>query len=321
MSQHNEYELTLTMENNRCLSRITQHATAQYFGDGKHRFYLEYRCGRPCIASNASICRGCITKSESTYAQHSRTFPHGKINEWIPAKSHIYGGSWYMDGVRKWGVPHQDAIDLAVQFQSEARGNYIVPPQGPQLEKPVKANALSQVEMPPRKKTSETTETAVKKIRKPKVGSQELVNLITEEPVKPKRLKKKPAVGDQPVQDAMAILTAAPVQPAPPAESKAPKRLKKKPQVGQEALPVHKEVVLPTHMEVSMEEVDVRDYSVEYVRLTPFECNQTMYFRDSTKNKLYKRIKDNVIGNYMGRYDPDTESLVTDIPDSDDESE
>jgi hypothetical protein len=307
------------METNRCLSRITQYPTAQYFGDNKHRFYLEYRCGRPCIAANASICMGCISKTEKTKAQHSRTFPHGKVNEWIPSSSHIYGGSWYMDGVRKWGAPHQEAIDLALQFQSEARGNFVVPPQGPQLEKPVKATALSQVEMPPRKISTESGE-AVKKIRRPKVGQE----IPTEEPVKPKRLKKKPTVGDAPhnaPHDAIAMLTTVPAVPAPPVEQKAPRKLKKKPQVGQEALPVHKEVVLPTHMEVSIDEVDLRDYSKEYVHVSLFECNHTMYFRESAKNKLYKRIKDTIMGAYVGRYDPDTESLVTDVPDSDDETD
>jgi hypothetical protein len=259
---------------------------------------------------------GCISKTEKTKAQHSRTFPHGKVSEWIPSNSHIYGGSWYMDGVRKWGAPHQDAIALALQFQAEARGDFVVPPQGPQLEKPVKATTLSQVEMPPRK-TTESGEAAVKKIRRPKVG-QEII--ITEEPVKPKRLKKKPTVGDAP-HDAITILTSALTVPAPPVEQKAPRKLKKKPQVGQEVLPVHKEVVLPTHMEVSIDEVDVRDYSKEYVHVSLFECNHAMYFRESTKNKLYKRIKDTIMGAYVGRYDPDTESLVTDIPDSDDETD
>lgn len=307
------------METNRCLSRITQHATAQYFGDGKHRFYLEYRCGRPCIAPNATICMGCTTKSDKTYAQHSRTFPHGKINEWIPPNSHIYGGSWYMTGVKKWGAPTQDAIDLAIQFQEEARGKFVVPPQGPQLEKPVKAETHSQVEMPPRKKPTETSETVPKKIRKPKVGKEP----VTEETeVKPKRIRKKPTVGDdkliqvntEMVSDVISLLST-----PSSSEQKAPRKLKKKPQVGQEVLPLHKEVVLPTHMEVSMDEVDIRDYTVEYVKLTTFEYNNTTFFRDSNKNKLYKRIKDNAIGSYVGRYDPYSETIMTDIPDSDDE--
>jgi len=271
------------MDQNRCLSRITQHATAQYFGDGKHRFYLEYRCGRPSIASNATICMSCISKSGSTHAQHSRSFPHGKINEFIPPASHIYGGSWYMAGIKKWGEPQQGAIELAIQFQEEARGKYIVPPQGPQLEKPVKAVSIqSPVEMPPRKKTTEET---VKKIRKPKVGV-EPSSSTEDAPVKKPRLKKKPVAGDAIVgapdvsspTDAIAMLAAPAPAAAPtiaPAEAKVPRKLKKKPQVGQDVLPLHKEVVLPTHMEVSMDEVDVRDYTKEYVRVSLFEYNHT----------------------------------------------
>jgi hypothetical protein len=51
-----------------------------------------------------------------------------------------------------------------------------------------------------------------------------------------------------------------------------------------------------------------------------FSLGDATYFRDSKKNKLYKKIKEKTIGCYVGRYDPATETVHTDVPDSDDEA-
>ena len=82
---------------------------------------------------------------------------------------------------------------------------------------------------------------------------------------------------------------------------------------------IHKEVTLPTHLEKTMEEVDTDGYRVEYVKLTPFEVGSAVYYRDAKKNKLYQKLKEGRIGHYVGRYDAPTESIVTDVPDSDDD--
>jgi hypothetical protein len=82
---------------------------------------------------------------------------------------------------------------------------------------------------------------------------------------------------------------------------------------------VQKEVVLPTHMEQEREEVDTDGFEIEYVKLSVFSIGDATYFRDSKKNKLYKKIKEKTIGSYVGRYDPSTDTVHTDVPDSDDE--
>jgi hypothetical protein len=82
---------------------------------------------------------------------------------------------------------------------------------------------------------------------------------------------------------------------------------------------VHKEVSLPTHIETKLEEIDSSGYKIQYVKLGVFDANGTSYFRDAVKNKLYKKVKDK-IGGYVGRWNPDTDSIIVDIPDSDDES-
>jgi hypothetical protein len=207
-----------------------------------------------------------------------------------------------MEGVKKWGAPSADRIAYAKQFQIEARGEYVVMPQGPALkdqEKQVKAMDESVVLEMPRVKKEEGD-----KPRKPKIG------------------KQKPIVGEIELQPEILPLADPQVvesEPALPVPVKT-RKPRKKPEVGSATvLPLHKEVVLPTHIESSMEEFDTDGFEVEYVRLSTFEHESQTYFRDSKKNKLYKKIKEKTIGSYVGRYDPDTDSIHTDVPDSDQE--
>lgn len=101
--------------------------------------------------------------------------------------------------------------------------------------------------------------------------------------------------------------------PKPKKPTVAPKEVPKEP-------PLRKEVVIPTHKETSLEEFDTDGYHIEYVSLSLFEHNHTTYLRDRKKNKLYRSMK-NGVGPYIGRWDPDSESIVTDVPDSDQEEE
>lgn len=82
---------------------------------------------------------------------------------------------------------------------------------------------------------------------------------------------------------------------------------------------ISKEVVLPTHQEREQEELDTEGFEVEVVRVTVFELNGVTYFRDSKKEKLYKRIKEKSVGGYVGRYDART-GTIFEVPDSDCES-
>lgn len=288
--------------NMRCLSRVTDGSTALHFADQRHKFYLESRCGRLTLP-NTDICLRCSVKLESCTNQNSRSFLHGKVYELLPPKSHLYGGPWYMEGVKKWGAPSADRVEYAKQFQMEARGEYTVMPQGSTLnantgytlEKQVKAideNAVSEM---PRSKESD-------KPRKPKIG------------------KQKPVVGEtelEVIQEPVQEVKPEPKQEPAPVKTRKPR---KKPEIGPSALlPLHKEVVLPTHMESTIEEFDTDGFEIEYVRLSTFEHESQSYFRDSKKNKLYKKIKEKTIGSYVGRYDPDMNTIHTDVPDSDQE--
>jgi len=104
----------------KCISRYTKDDTAQYFRDGRHKFYIEYRCNREVHEANQSICKSCSIKNV-TKRQISRTYNHGTIYETIPDDSHIFGSKWYINASNKWGEPVKEVIDFAILSQQEAR--------------------------------------------------------------------------------------------------------------------------------------------------------------------------------------------------------
>jgi hypothetical protein len=215
------------------------------------------------------------------------------MSEPIPDHSHIFGGTWYQDRVGLWGEPSPEAIALALQHQREA-----------QQYTPVasKAKIVSISQDMARKKGSEVEAVAVapiKKPRKPRVAARDTVITV------------ETAVPVAPVIAAIKV---------PKPRKKAVKTSPKVESVPVQEIRICKEVVIPTHIEQQIEEIDATDYEIEYVPLTFIDIAHTIYFRDAKKNKLYQKIKDN-IGPYVGRYCPHTESICTEIPDSDEEND
>lgn len=243
-----------------CLAR---HATEpHYFGDGVHKYYLEKRCSQP-KHPDKDLCLGCMIRT--SYQQRSRTFPHGKVNEWIPAASHIYGGAWFAEGVKKWGPPPEADLYVAEEYQREAREGFHVPPQWKSLN----AAPLEAAEMPKKAKPPTIEEAAVAEVKEAK-------------PKAPPRPRKK----------------AVPVQPiAAPLPT------------------VHRDILLPTHLEVQ-ERFDADGWEVEVVTLSRFEHENTPYFR-TKNNKLYRQLRGDKIGDFVGRYDPMTDRICRDVVDSD----
>lgn len=67
-------------------------------------------------------------------------------------------------------------------------------------------------------------------------------------------------------------------------------------------------------VEVSPALAEIEVYKIV---VRPFSHNDTAYFRDSKKNKLYSVGKDKLPSGYVGRWDPETETIDRDFPDSD----
>jgi hypothetical protein len=51
--------------------------------------------------------------------------------------------------------------------------------------------------------------------------------------------------------------------------------------------------------------------------LKPFTHNDVKYWRDGSLEKLYKRMPDGTIGEYIGRWNSLNNTIVQDAPDSD----
>jgi len=290
-----------------CHTRITSPKTLQYFADGVHKFYLEYCCERPCL-DGRDRCKSCIKIHPGARSQFDSTYPHGHMSEPIPDHSHIFGGTWYQQRVGLWGEPSPQAIALAQQYQREARQHYTVPT--PSV--PSKAKIASIPQDMARKKVTSEAKSEVSEAKSEAVSEAKSV-----EPVKKPR-KPRVAVKDSTI----APVPVAPVTVEIPVIAPKAKPRKKAVQsptiVSVQEAPICKEVVIPTHIEQQIEEVDANDYEIEYVPLTFIEIEHTTYFRDA-KNKLYQKIKENIT--YMGRYCPHTESICTEIPDSDEEND
>lgn len=161
-----------------------------------------------------------------------------------------------------------------------------------------------------------------KRVRKPKMGK--LPSKAASEPLEEKT--------DEPVAEPEPITLQSLLELAPSATKQRKKlrmgeafsttssetSVKRKPRPKMKAKPEEsvREVVLPTHQEQELEEVDVNDFDIEYVTVKVVEINGMEYFRDTKKNKLFRKIKEKSVGNYVGRYDPRTETIL-ELPDSD----
>lgn len=105
---------------------------------------------------------------------------------------------------------------------------------------------------------------------------------------------------------------APPPAPVPPPPKPTSKRRTKAQVTTAQVLPP--KTVLVQAIEVAPK---LSDIEVVKIVVRSFQHNDTKYFRDGKKNKLYAVGKDNRPSNYIGRWDPDTETIDTDFPDSD----
>ena len=77
----------------------------------------------------------------------------------------------------------------------------------------------------------------------------------------------------------------------------------------------YEKVALVQSLEKKMESLTVDD--VEIVRVTRFEHDGKMYFREPTKNKVFLCTGPKSVGAYVGRWDPIRQTIHKDIVDSD----
>jgi len=85
-----------------CISRTTFEDKRILFPDGIHYYYPEFQCSNIVYNTSSKYCSECFIKLDYIKLQGSRKFDHGNIGEPITAKSHIIGGEWYLDHVKKY---------------------------------------------------------------------------------------------------------------------------------------------------------------------------------------------------------------------------
>jgi len=141
-----------------CLARYTTLTDKLYFGDGKHRFYIERCCGATC---EGQVCPKCSVKNQ-VKVQDCRTFDHGFVGGVYPAKSQMYDSPYYHASVLKYGAPTETDLEKAMEAKRKAQGGtasisvpapVIAPP--PEQKKPrgrPKSSANALVEAAPEQK-------------------------------------------------------------------------------------------------------------------------------------------------------------------------
>jgi hypothetical protein len=231
----------------------------------------------------------------------------------------MYGGKWYLEKVKEWGEPPREILALAIQYQENARQGLEIKESEPSM--------ITEMSGEPKKKGRTKAIATQPEDLKPAAAPEDLKPAAAPEDLKPAAAPEalKPAAPPEDLKQPPKQKTKKAEKPVEKPKDKPkiarPKIAKPKvsPKQTSEASN-HKEVAIPTHMEKTMEEFDTDGFEIEYVSLVPFEVNETNYFRDRKKEKLYKNTKGS-IGYYVGRWDPDTESIHTEVPDSDEEEE
>ena len=104
-----------------CISRTTFENKRILFPDGFHYYYPEFQCTNTIFDTTSKRCKECFIKLDYIKLQGSRRFDHGNIGEPITAKSHIIGGQWYEDHVKKYVCKEMKEMKAKEKEEKKAR--------------------------------------------------------------------------------------------------------------------------------------------------------------------------------------------------------
>lgn len=290
-----------------CIGRISKVQGIMHFADKRHRFYLEYRCPNQVIA-NTNNCARCTGRSRDKI-QSSGKYDHGNVNEPIPDHSQMYGGKWYTNWCDLWGLPNDNDIAIAEEHRDIARAEFAT------MEIVAKTEAKTETKEETKAEFTVISPIPIKRTRK---RIQPLEATAASTTSSTASLTPSPSASSASLTTASsASLTTASTASLTPSLQPRKRTIKPKPK-NEIVIPAESKSIIATHIETKIEELCIDDYEVEYIKLTPFEHNDITYFREPTKNKLFEK-KNKAIGAYIGRYDSYTDTIRTDIPDSDNE--
>jgi hypothetical protein len=272
-----------------CKKRITNQTLLVRFKDGKHRFYLEAVCGEPI--SNGVLCSSCSNLKPQTKTQDVKTFDHGFVGEEYPPTSHIFESPWYIAKVKAYGPPSNEELELAMEAKKRAttgtktkamKDLVAALAKTSPVQKPVEAlQKVESLQLQP----SKILDQPEKKIESTQKETPTKVS-------KPRTYRKKKD-DNQPLKEQL---------------------------VSEETIQSKSITTIPetTKMAETMDE-PIKVNQVLRVVLKNFTYNDVTYWRDSERDKLYKKTKDGKKGDYVGRWDSIEHKLVKEAPDSDED--
>lgn len=293
----------------RCLGRIIRRNKEAIgrFGDNS-RFYLESRCSY--TVTEGEICNRCLSWKENGVNKKDVYGNHfGLVTEPLPRECHIFESEWYTSKVEEYGYPSEFEMARAKQSQKEAR-------EGVEVKEVTNPPVVASVKAKKTTKKKEVVAVAVEAVATVAVVPQE----------QPKPGKRRPKKTAETVATATAIPEVVPVPVAsleekPKDEKPKEEKPKAKRQYKKKEAPPATSIppVVQSKVEVQAIEGKAFDSELEIVKIVvkPFQHNDTSYFRDCIKNKLYSVGKDKRPSVYVGRWDPDAEAINTEFPDSD----
>jgi hypothetical protein len=266
-----------------CTKRLTYKDLLVRFGDGKHRFYLETVCGNSVLEEG--LCNYCKSLVVQTKTQDSGTFPHGLVTGPYTKESHIYDSPWYHSKVRTYGPPTVSDLELAKKAQMIAKTGKKIRTI-PALQADVGSSGVAALPTP--------------ESSSPVVPVNILQNTV---PVKEVDVAKKEKKRGTPRKKKDVVLPSTIVETSVLTQLGA----------------VHETVLNTVPSEGMIESMDMplEVKTVIKVVLRPFSHGTGTYWRDSSLEKLYKRKSDGSLGEYIGRWDSSSETIVKDAPDSD----
>ena len=103
-----------------CPARYARGDTKIRFQDDTNlSFYLPYRCWNVLEEDDTVRCKKCVIKLK-TKKQGHRTYEHGNYDEPIPKLSHIYGGEWYEEKIKRFGPLSKEKEIVVMQALQNA---------------------------------------------------------------------------------------------------------------------------------------------------------------------------------------------------------
>ena len=265
---------------NQCLARLMKDKEANrgYFGATKNRFFFEYRCSNLC---EGELCDRCLNWKTQSWKERGlkKKDPYREYYGLLtePIPQPFFESKWYESKVKEVGQPSEADMTRARKAQEEAKRTI-----------PIQVASSNKVDEKPvveKKKRGRPKQTPVPK------------------PV-------PPPPNPNPNPDPTPHPNPEPNPPPPPPKPAGKRRTKSEQLVKKSPETTHQIVAVESNK-------PLEDIEVIKIVVRPFTHNDTSYFRDANKNKLYSMGKDKRPLAYVGRWNPETETIDTEFPDSD----